>query len=81
MPETITLTVNGAPLAVPIGTTVAVAMVLAGHACRISASGERRGPLCGMGTCFECRVAVNGRSHCRGCQMLCESGMEVNTNE
>jgi sarcosine oxidase subunit alpha len=81
MSENITLTVNGSPVVVPLGTTVAVAMMLAGHACRISVSGEPRGPLCGMGICFECRVAVNGRSYCRGCQILCEPGMEVSTNE
>ena len=56
----VTVTVNGAPVAVPPGATVAVAIVMAGQACRISVSGEPRGPLCGMGICFECRVAIDG---------------------
>ena len=79
MPDQITVTVNGAPVAVPSGATVAVAMVLAGVACRTSVSGEPRGPLCGMGICFECRVAIGGPPHCRSCQVLCEPGMQVTT--
>jgi sarcosine oxidase subunit alpha len=79
MPDQITVTVNGAPVAVPSGATVAVAMVLAGVACRTSVSGEPRGPLCGMGICFECRVAIGGTPHCRSCQVLCEPGMQVTT--
>ncbi len=81
MPETVELTVNGARLAVPFGSTVAVAVSIAGVACRTSVTGEPRGPLCGMGICFECRVSINGAPHCRSCQTLCESGMEVTTNE
>jgi D-hydroxyproline dehydrogenase subunit gamma len=75
----VTVTVNGTPVVVPSGATVAVAMVLAGQACRRSVRGEPRGPLCGMGICFECRVVVDGRLHCRSCQMVCEQGMQVNT--
>ena len=81
MPNQLTVTVNGTPVLVPSGTTVAVAMMIAGQACRTSVSGEPRGPLCGMGICFECRVAINGRPHCRSCQVLCEQGMEVRTDD
>lgn len=81
MPDQVTLTVNGSTVSVPTGATVAVAMAIAGQACRTSVTGEPRGPLCGMGTCFECRVAINGKPHCRSCQILCESGMEVKTDE
>ena len=71
------LTVNGSPVTVSSGVTVAVAVAIAGLACRVSASGEPRGPLCGMGICFECRVTIDGRPHCRSCQILCEPGMKV----
>ena len=83
MPDqvTLTVTVNGAPVAVPSGATVAVAMVMAGQACRFSVSGQPRGPLCGMGICFECRVAINGIPHTRSCQVLCEQGMDVITEK
>jgi D-hydroxyproline dehydrogenase subunit gamma len=77
----LTVMVNGAAVVVRAGTTVAVAMAIAGQPCRTSVSGEPRGPLCGMGICFECRVAINGKPHRPGCQILCEQGMEVITNE
>jgi D-hydroxyproline dehydrogenase subunit gamma len=81
MPSEITLRVNGALVSVPLGASVAAAMVIAGQACRNSVSGEPRGPLCGMGICFECRVTINGKQHCRSCQILCEAGMDVRTDE
>lgn len=77
----VTLNVNGKPVSVPQGATVAVAVVIAGQACRTSVTGEPRGPLCGMGICFECRVDIDGKPHCRSCQILCEPGMEVRTDE
>jgi len=76
----VALTVNGSRVSVPFGTTVAVAVAVAGQVCRTSVSGEPRGPLCGMGICFECRVSINGRRHCRSCQIVCEPGMEVETD-
>jgi sarcosine oxidase subunit alpha len=81
MPNEVSLTVNGMRVSVPSGATVAVAVMLAGQPCRESVTGERRGPLCGMGICFECRVAINGTPHCRSCQILCEPGMDVNSQE
>jgi len=77
MPDQVSLKVNGASISVPSGTTVAVAMALAGQLCRTSVAGEPRGPLCGMGICFECRVTINGIPHCRSCQIPCEPAMEV----
>jgi sarcosine oxidase subunit alpha len=81
MPSEFTVRVNGAPITVPAGATVAVAMIMAGQPCRISITGESRGPLCGMGICFECRAVVNGVPHARSCQILCEPELDVRTNE
>jgi hypothetical protein len=81
MPEQILLSVNGAPIAVSPGTTVAVAVMLAGTVCRTSVTGQPRTALCSMGICFECRVTINGTPHCRSCQILCEPGMRVNNDE
>ena len=76
-----TLKVNGKPVAVPDGTMVSAAVALAGvTAFRKSAAGEPRGPLCGMGICFECRARVDGVPHRRTCQLLCQSGMVVETD-
>ena len=78
MPESVQLKINGVPVRVPPGSTVAAAVLLAGHsAFRRSVSGEGRGPLCCMGICFECCVAVDGLQHVRSCQLLCREGMEV----
>jgi len=81
MSDQVTLTVNGLPVQVSPGTTVAVAVVFSGQACRTSVNGEPRGPLCGIGICFECRVSINRQLHCRSCQILCEPGMEVRTDQ
>jgi hypothetical protein len=81
MLEQVTVTVNGASVVVPHGATAAVAVILAGQACRRSVGGELRGPLCGMGICFECRVAIDGDLHARSCQVLCRQGMEINTEK
>ena len=81
MPSDFTVHVNGVPVAVRTGSTIAVAIAIAGQPCRTSVTGEPRGPLCGMGICFECRAVVNGIPHSRTCQMLCEPNMEVSTNE
>jgi D-hydroxyproline dehydrogenase subunit gamma len=77
MAERLTVYVNGQEISVPAGATAAVAVLLANAACRTSVSGEVRGPLCGMGTCFECRVEVNGDGHRRSCQVICEANMEI----
>ncbi|HUA16848.1 MAG TPA: 2Fe-2S iron-sulfur cluster-binding protein [Verrucomicrobiae bacterium] len=81
MPEEITLTVNGFPVRVPSGATVAVAVVSAGQACRKSVTGQPRSAFCGMGICYECRVTIDGRHHCRSCQIVSTPGMDVRTDE
>jgi aerobic-type carbon monoxide dehydrogenase small subunit (CoxS/CutS family) len=81
MADTVRLSVNGAAVTVPAGAMVSAAVALAGvSAFRKSVTGEPRAPLCGMGICFECRVTINGREHCRSCQIPCEVGMEVRTD-
>ena len=82
MTETVRLTLNGKSVEVPAGTVVAAALAQLGEdRFRRSVTGESRGPLCGMGICFECRVAINGQPHQRSCQTLCAEGMEVRTDE
>jgi len=80
MPETVTLKVNGVSVIAPKGSMVSAAIVNAGvTSFRGSVTGEPRGPLCGMGVCFECRVTINGQAHCRSCQIPCRDGMDVRT--
>jgi len=81
MSDSVKLFVNGVEVAVPAGAMVSTALALAGiGGYRRSVSGEARGPLCGMGICFECRVAIDGRAHCRSCQIVCRPGMEVRSD-
>jgi sarcosine oxidase subunit alpha len=75
-----TLTVNGVPLTIQRGTTVAAAIAMTGAPVRKSVTGEPRGPLCGMGICFECRATIDGAPQRRSCQVLCAAGMEVLTS-
>jgi len=82
MPESVTLSVDGNSITVEAGTTVAAAIMAAGQtAFRRSVTGEARGPLCGMGICFECCVTVNGRRYVRSCQVVCQNHMDVRTHE
>jgi NADPH-dependent 2,4-dienoyl-CoA reductase/sulfur reductase-like enzyme len=72
--------IDGRPVAVAPGTTVAAALWNAGvFRCRISLSGEPRGPLCAMGICFECRVTIDGAAHRRSCLVPCAPGMVIET--
>jgi len=81
MPDQVTLSINGQRVTVPAGVMVSTAIAMAGNAAfRRSVSGQPRGPVCGMGICFECRVTIDGRPHCRSCQTPCTEGMEVRTD-
>lgn len=82
MPDAVTLRVNDVPITVAAGSMVAAAILQAGVTTfRRSVNGEARGPLCGMGICFECRVRIDGAAHVRSCQTVCENGMDVRTDE
>jgi len=81
MPETIRLLVNGVEVTMRAGSMVSAAVMTAGvTSFRRSVTGEPRGPLCGMGICFECRVTIDGEAHCRSCQTVCRDGMDVRTD-
>jgi sarcosine oxidase subunit alpha len=75
------MTIDGAEVNVQAGATVAAAILIGRSGFRRSVQGELRGPVCGMGICFECRATVDGQPQLRTCQRLCENGMVVNTDE
>jgi D-hydroxyproline dehydrogenase subunit gamma len=79
LPELLTITINGREVQVKSGTVVSAALLTAGIPCRRSATGQLRTALCGMGICFECRATVDGVPHRRTCELLCHSGMVVET--
>ena len=89
-PGDVAITIDGVPFRVPADTSVAAAILNrdlsrppspdAAWIIRRSVGGEGRGPLCGMGICFECRATVDGRPHERTCQLTVRDGMEVRTD-
>jgi hypothetical protein len=78
------ITIDGATVECAAGTSVAAAILNRGGPAawhvRRSVAGSPRGPLCGMGICFECRATVDGRPHERTCQLVARDGMEVRTD-
>jgi len=78
MAATIRILVNGTALDVPEGVSLAAALLNAGYSSfRNSVGGEARGPICGMGICFECRVTLDGVTGTRACLEPVREGMEV----
>ena len=72
--------VNGRPASVLSGASVAAALMDDGvYGFRESVAGEARGPVCGMGICYECRVTINDVPQQRACLRVVENGMRVET--
>ncbi|MGA2258118.1 MAG: (2Fe-2S)-binding protein [Thermoguttaceae bacterium] len=81
MHEAVTVHVDGRAIEVPVGSTAVAALAMASvDAPRQSVTGTPRGPLCGMGICFECCAMIDGR-RLRTCQTVCQSGMEIHTDD
>ena len=71
---------NGEASRVPAGISVAAALLDLGvMGFRRSVRGELRAPLCGMGTCYECRVTIDGVAHRRSCLVPVAEGMRITT--
>ncbi|HZX26585.1 MAG TPA: (2Fe-2S)-binding protein [Telluria sp.] len=82
MPPDCHIEVDGVPLTVPAGCTVAAALAIAGTLCtRVSVRGEPRFALCGMGQCQECRVSIDGAAHQLACQVRVRDGMWIVSGE
>ncbi|HEX5004164.1 MAG TPA: (2Fe-2S)-binding protein [Gemmatimonadales bacterium] len=78
MTKSVRILVNGTSLEVADDLSLAAALLNAGHdAFRRSVTGGPRGPVCGMGTCFECRVTVDGMPGKRACLEPVRDGMQV----
>ncbi|MBD9666126.1 2Fe-2S iron-sulfur cluster protein [Variovorax beijingensis] len=76
------LHIDGQPVRVKAGSSVAAALRVAGGmgVARTSVTGQPRAPFCGMGVCQECRVLIDGRRRL-ACQAVCAEGMRVETSE
>ncbi len=81
MADLVKIRINGRDTQVATGTSVAAAIMSTGISTfRVSVGGSPRGPLCGMGICFECRVTIDGIRHETSCNVVCRDGMEVETD-
>lgn len=80
MSDRVRIFIDGEARSIPAGISVAAALLNAGVvAVRTSVAGEPRAPLCGMGSCHECRVAIDGVAHRRSCLIVATDGMRVQT--
>lgn len=80
MAERVRLTVDGRVVEAEVGMSVLAVLWNEGlWAVRAAVAGGERGPLCGMGTCHECRVTIDGVAHRRSCLVPVGEGMEVQT--
>ena len=64
------------------GQSVLAALVAAGEKiCRVTPAGLGRGMFCGMGTCQDCVVDIDGAGNQRACMTLVRDGMAVERSE
>jgi len=74
-----TIEVDGEPLPAYEGETLAAVLWAAGRRCfhRAAEDGPPRSVFCGMGSCFNCLVTVDGEPNVRACMTLARPGMKV----
>ena len=78
----VTILVDGVPRRADANATLAASLFASGvTAFRRDLSGQPRAPLCGMGTCFECRVTVDGVADVRACLEPVREGMRIETGK
>lgn len=77
--SSITLLFNGKPVKASSSDTVATALLAAGHLefRRAARKAAPRGPVCLMGTCFECVVLIDGQSRMQSCLVPASEGLVV----
>lgn len=83
MTDIVQITVDGRPLDVPAGRTIAAALMLEQQrmAWRTSrVTGRPRGVFCGIGVCFDCTAVIDGAHGLRTCLVEAADGMVVETS-
>jgi len=75
------INVDGKPMDAYEGETVAAALLAAGvYTFHLSLKNkEPRSMYCGMGSCMDCLVTVDGRQSLRACMTQVAEGMQVET--
>ena len=78
--DKVTVYFEGNAHEVPEGISVAAAVLghfNTKHTCTNSATGEKRGPHCLMGVCFDCMVEIDGVPNQQGCLITVKEGMHI----
>lgn len=75
----LTVMIEGQPVEVAAGETVAAAVLVSGlsYTRTTPVSGAPRAPFCLMGVCYECLMVINGQPNQRACRVLVEEGMNI----
>ena len=76
---TVTILVDGAPVAARAGDSVAAALLAAGLPVTRTTpvGGAPRGPYCMMGACFDCLAVIDGVASRQACMTTVREGMRV----
>lgn len=74
--------VDGTPVEGLAGQSIAALLLATGRTSwRRTRTGRPRGVFCGIGTCFDCVVTVNGLRDVRACQRRAADGDRVDLQE
>ena len=75
----VNVTINGQPVQVSEGDTVAAAVLVHGlpSTRTTPVSGAPRAPFCLMGDCIECLMVIEGKANLRACMKLVREGMRI----
>ena len=78
MPELVTLRVDGRELSLPKGHSLAAALANEGVWVLGPEGSQSCQVICAMGSCFACRVRVDGRTE-RACKLRVRANLQVET--
>lgn len=81
--DAIEIVVDGEPVRAYEGESVAAALLAIGQRTLRTTTRRSapRGLYCGIGTCFECLMVIEGRPGVRACQTVVREGMRVDTQQ
>ena len=78
--DVVSFSFNGQRVVGRKGESIAASLIAAGiRKFRHDRGGKNRGIYCGMGTCFECLVEINGSPSQRACLISVATGMNIRT--
>lgn len=79
--ELVEITLNGQPVQVQHGSTVAAMALTQGlqYTRTTPVSNSKRAPFCMMGVCYECLMIIDGKPNQRACATYVKQGMQVQT--